>query len=207
MLNDQCLGGPYMMYGPTGKIEGIVFHSNTIYDYLSCKFVLYIFLHMPGKKWESANYCTMGSGAVDVVMHPQELTEGTSFPKTTMSQPPTCQQLMTRPKQLKACFLPRTLDVSPCSYLPMQPSPWHAPQRSWHRLEGTLPWDKAERETGETKFSDLILVMWIIVILSWSNLYPTQVPWEEEATAAQEPPLAIQPSALWTQLRICLRHT
>lgn len=64
-----------------------------------------------------------------------------------------------------------------------------------------------QRETGETKFSDLILVMWIIVILSWSNLYPTQVPWEEEATAAQEPPLAIQPSALWTQLRICLRHT
>jgi len=50
---------------------------------------------MPGKKWGSVNSCRMGSKATDVVVRPQEeFTEGTSFPKNTMSQPVMCWQLM-----------------------------------------------------------------------------------------------------------------
>lgn len=158
--------------------------------------------------WGSVNYCTMGSEATDAVVHleEEEFTEGTSCPKITMSQPPTCRQLMTCLKQLKAHFLPCTLDLSPCSYLLTQPSARQAPQCPWRRLEGIVPWDKAERQPGEAEFSDLISVMWIAVILSWPNLHPAQVAWEEEATAAREPLLAAQPRAPWMQLRICLRR-
>lgn len=160
---------------------------------------------MPGKKWGSVNYCTMGSEAMDAVVYPQEeFAAGTSFPRTTTSQPVMCQQLMMHLKQLKAHFLSRTLDVSPCSYLLTQPSPRHAPRCSWHTLEGILLCDKAEREPGEAELSDFTSVMWITVFLSWSHLYPAQVAWKEEATAAWEPPLTAQPSAPWMQLRICL---
>lgn len=68
---------------------------------------------------------------------------------------------------------------------------------------GVLAQDKAEREPGEADFGDLISVTCTAVIVSWSNLYPARVAWEEEATAAQAP----QPSGSWMQLRVCLRPT
>lgn len=68
---------------------------------------------------------------------------------------------------------------------------------------GVLARDKAEREPGEAEFGDLISVMCTAVIVSWSNMYPDRVAWEEEATAAQ----AAQPSGSWMQLRVYLRPT
>lgn len=150
---------------------------------------------MPGKKGGSVNYCTMGSKPTDVGASP--LKEQAFLRLQYHSQ---YWQLMMCLKQLQAHFLPWALDVSPCSYLPVQPSCRPAPGHSWCRLEGILLQDKAERVLSKAKFSDLISVMWIAVILSWSNLYPAQVAWEEEATAARSlssPPSLALPGCSW----------
>lgn len=78
-------------------------------------------------------------------------------------------------RQLKAHFLPCTLELSPCSYLLMQPSPRQAPCRSWCRLEGSSL--RTRQRGSPVKLTSVTLFQWRVLQLLSRDLICIQPGW------------------------------
>lgn len=97
-----------------------------------------------------------------------------------------CWQVSSNPKLIFSLALWVSLPAATCWCSPHADQPLGTPGAGWRASSR-----RTRQRGGSMKprsVTSFHLQLWFAVILSWSNLYPTQVAWEEEATAARSFP-------------------